>query len=67
MTQIAKSEYIDRMTRENESRLDYIRQRLARFINRLDPDFTGRLTIDLPVLRGIIGRVEISEQDKQAE
>lgn len=67
MPQIPKPDYIEQMNRTNGERVAYIRSRLARFIGRLDPEFTGRLIIELPVHKGIVGRVEVSEQDKQAE
>lgn len=49
--------YVAEMRRSNHDRADEIRQAVADMIDALNPDFSGMIGIEAPVLRGRIGKV----------
>jgi len=67
LTQISRDEYVRGMRAKNRERYDYVRSRLSQLLEQVDHEFTGKILVEVPVLKGTVGRIEFTVSDRQME
>jgi len=55
------------MRAKNRERYDYVRSRLSQLLEQVDHEFTGKILVEVPVLKGTVGRIEFTVSDRQME
>jgi hypothetical protein len=62
-----ESDYKNRVTRLNLERQKYVRDKVAQAFSEISETFSGVFQVEIPVSRGVIGKIRVTKTEQQPE